>query len=143
MSRLSAFATAKDYVLRYGDVENESRLECLLEDASNYLKSLYAREFREEYSEGVHTSFDTNACAVVCAIVSRSLNVPAGMQGVSQASQGADVYSASYTFANPTGDFYITKSDKQRLGIGGVQIGTITPLIHSEEEQCNSSEQSQ
>lgn len=137
---MSSFATIEDYVLRYGATDDKTKLECLLNDASAYLRALYLREWREEYTAGVHASFDENACAVTCAIVSRSLNVPVGMQGVSQTSQSADVYSASFTFANPTGDFYITKSDRQRLGLGGVRIGTITPVIHIEGGQWNSSE---
>lgn len=137
---MTSFATVEDYVLRYGATDDETKLECLLNDASAYLRALYLREWHEEYIAGVHTSFDENACAVTCAIVSRSLSVPVGMQGVSQTSQSADVYSASFTFANPTGDFYISKSDRQRLGLGCVQIGTITPVIHIEGEQWNSSE---
>lgn len=130
---MSAFATYDDYVARYGSDVDRQRVTVLLDDASNFLKALYVEEWGEDYEEGVHTSFDDNACAVTCAIVARSVNVPAGMEGVSQASQGADVYSASFTFANPTGDFYISKSDKQRLGLGGMKIGTIAPLIHTEE----------
>jgi hypothetical protein len=127
---MSAFATKEDYINRYGVVLDEVKLECLLEDASNYLSALYLQEFGSEYKEGEHPMFDKNACAVTCGIVSRSLNVPVGMEGVSQASQGADSYSASYTFANPTGDFYLTKSDKQRLGIGGGRVFTIAPMVH-------------
>lgn len=132
---MSAFAEVDDYIKRYGADIDSARVEVLLEDASNFLKALYAQQWGADYEKGIHPTFDDNACAVVCAIVSRSLNVPAGMEGVSQASQGADVYSASFTFANPTGDFYISKSDKQRLGLGGCVIGTIAPLIHKEE--CN------
>lgn len=130
---MSAFATVTDYTSRYGAVDDEAQLTVLLEDASNFLKALYFEEWGVEYMQSVHPIFDDNACAVACAIVSRSLNVPAGMEGVSQASQGADCYSASFTFANPTGDIYISKSDKQRLGLGGMKIGTIAPLIHKEE----------
>lgn len=125
---MSAFATVDDYIKRYGTVEDTQRLECLLDDASDYLKALYYQEWGAEYTAGEHALFDAGALAVTCAIVSRTLNIPAGMEGVSQASQGADVYSASYTFANPTGDFYVTKSDKERLGIGNSCIGTICPL---------------
>ena len=132
---MSAFATVADYTKRYGAVDDEAQLGVLLEDASNFLKALYFEEWGTDYEAGTHAVFDANACAVTCSIVSRVLNVPAGMEGVSQASQGADIYSASFTFANPTGDFYISKSDKQRLGIGAMKIGTIAPLIHRDKEQ--------
>ena len=132
---MSAFAKEEDYIKRYGVVADVTKLNCLLEDASNYLLALYFQEWGEEYEQGKHPLFDSNACAVTCAIVARSLNVPVGMEGVSQVSQGADSYSASYTFANPTGDFYITKSDKQRLGIGNGGIFTIAPMIYKDHEE--------
>lgn len=125
---MAAFATADDYKARYGAVEDEARLTVLLEDATSYLLALYYKEYGEEYAQGVHPVFDASAPAVCCAMVSRTLNTPTGLEGVSNVSQSADVYSASYTFANPTGDFYLTKSDKERLGIGAATVGTIAPL---------------
>ena len=132
---MSAFATAEDYIARYGEVDDTARLTAQLEDASNYILSLYIAEYGEDYEKGAHPVFDLNAPAVVCGMVSRVLNVPADMAGVSTASQSADIYSASYTFANPTGDFYATKSDKERLGLGGTRIGTIEPLTAPIREQ--------
>lgn len=132
---MSAFATKEDYIKRYDTTVEDDRLNILLEDASNFLSALYFEEWGEEYKQGEHALFDANACAVTCAVVSRAINVPAGMEGVSQASQGADSYSASFTFANPTGDFYITKSDRQRLGMVGGGIFTIEPMINRDHEE--------
>lgn len=145
---MSAFATVEDYTARYGEVDDTDKLECLLLDASNYLQALYFTEYGEEYKQGERVLFDLNAPAVTCAIVARMLNVPAGMEGVSQTSQSADVYSASYTFANPTGDFYLTKSDKERLGIGAGVISSIKPLTDAdrrafEEEERKKHEEEQ
>lgn len=131
---MSAFASVDDYTKRYGAVDDTQRLECLLDDASDYLKALYFEEWGVEYSEGEHAIFDAGSLSVCCAIVSRTLNTPTGLEGVSQATQSADVYSASYTFSNPTGDFYLTKSDKDRLGIGGGCIGTICPQAYIDHE---------
>lgn len=135
---MSAFATINDYEARYGAVIDQSRVTVLLEDASNYLLALYRQEWSEDYAEGAHALFDLNACAVTCAVVSRVVNVPLGMEGISSASQGADSYSASYTFANPTGDFYITKAEKERLGFTGGFIGTIPPMIAADRERGES-----
>ena len=129
---MSAFATIEDYEARYGLVQDREKVTTLLGDASNYLSALYFQEWGEEYKAGGHSLFDLNACAVTCSIVSRVVNVPAGMEGVSQASQGADSYSASYTFANPTGDIYITKSERERLGFGGSGIFTIAPMTEKD-----------
>lgn len=125
---MEAFATTEDYKVRYGAVDDEAQLKVLLQDATAYLLSLYFAEYAQEYEKDAHPIFDLNAPAVCCAMVSRTLNTPDGMDGVSTMSQSADIYSASYTFANPTGDFYLTKSDKERLGMGGMSIGTIAPL---------------
>lgn len=130
---MSAFATVEDYERRYGAVNDCERLEVLLEDASNYLKALYLEEWGCDFSDADDEVFETNAPAVVCGIVSRTLNTPAGLEGVSQATQGAGSYSASYTFANPTGDFYLTKTDKTRLGFSArSMIGTIPPMLESD-----------
>lgn len=129
---MSTFATIEDYEARYGSVLDQDRVTTLLGDASNYLTALYFLEWGEEYKAGEHILFDLNVCAVTCSIVSRVTNVPAGMEGVSQASQGADSYSASYTFANPTGDIYITKSERERLGFGGSGVFTIPPMTEKD-----------
>lgn len=134
---MSAFAKAEDYVKRYGAVTDETQLNTLLEDASAYLTSLYIQQWGMEYTKGYHIMFDDNACAVTCAVVSRVLNVPSGMEGVSQVSQGADIYSASYTFANPTGDFYLTKADKERLGFVGGGVFSIEPMINRDHEETH------
>lgn len=127
---MKSFAEVSDYVKRYGEVEDEARVEVLLQDATNYLLSLYREAFGEDYQDGKKTQFDNNATAVTCAIVARSLNVPTGMEGITQTSQTAGSYSASYTFSNPSGDFYLTKADKSRLGLTiRAYIGSIPPLI--------------
>lgn len=131
---MSAFATVTDYTKRYGEVTDTEQLEVLLEDASNYLLSLYIQQWDTDYKEGDHQMFDKNVCAVTCAVVARVLNTPAGMEGVSQMSQGADIYSASYTFSNPAGDFYLTKADKERLGLVGGGVFTIAPMTDKDRE---------
>lgn len=127
---MSALATLEDYEARYGATSEPARVEVLLNDASNYVKALYLEEWGFEYLEGDSDVFAQNAPAVVCAIVSRVVNTPAGLEGVSQASQTAGSYNASFTYANPTGDFYLTKTDKARLGFTNrATIGTIAPML--------------
>ena len=120
-----AYATINDYKARYGTPESEERAEVLLADASSYLDSAYFARYHEEHEAGVHPTFDANACAVCCAMVARMLASSADMFGVSQYSQTAGSYTASATFSNPTGDMYVTKSDKQRLGLLGGRMRTI------------------
>ena len=54
---------------------------------------------------------------VTCRVVSRMLQSD-GMPGVTQESWGASPYSGSVSYANPSGDIYLTKFEKDLLGIG-------------------------
>ncbi len=54
---------------------------------------------------------------VTCRVVSRMLQSD-GMPGVTQESWGASPYSGSVSYANPSGDIYLTKFEKELLGIG-------------------------
>lgn len=122
-------ATVADYEVRYGAAEDPARVEALLKDASAMLLSAYESFWGEPYLTGAHPSFDRSASAVCCAIAHRALSVPAGLAGVTQYSQTAGSYNASVTYANPTGDLYIGKSDLKRLGLSGMRIGSIAPKI--------------
>ncbi|MFR5000299.1 MAG: hypothetical protein ACLUCU_07595 [Slackia sp.] len=45
------------------------------------------------------------------------------MAGVSNYSEGAAGITASVTYANPSGDLYMTATEKAALGIGGGFVG--------------------
>lgn len=49
--------------------------------------------------------------------VERILQSSGELAGVTQESWGASPYSGSMSYANPTGDFYLTKQEKELLGI--------------------------
>lgn len=131
---MDAFATVSDYEGRYGAADDQARVALLLEDATALLLSAYERHYGSEYEEGAHAAFDRNARAVCCAVVSRSLNVPTGMEGVSQLSQTAGSYSASATFSNPTGDMFVTKGDYKRLGIYGNTLRAIDAMTYADRQ---------
>lgn len=61
---------------------------------------------------------------VVCSMVKRAMIAGDQAEGVSQ--QTAGPY--SMTFANPTGDLYLTKSEKHDLGIGVQRAFTVDLL---------------
>lgn len=122
------FATAEDYAARYGEPSDPARVEALLADASAILLTAYEGRWGS-YAEGLHAAFDRSATAVACAMVSRALNVPEGMEGATQYSQTAGSYSASVTFANPTADLWLGKSDLRRLGLAGTRVGSIRPMV--------------
>ncbi|MFT8592432.1 MAG: hypothetical protein ABF747_02305 [Bifidobacterium sp.] len=54
---------------------------------------------------------------VVCAMVKRAM-IGADNVGVSSTQQTAGPFNESYNYANPLGDLYLTKAEKQRLGRG-------------------------
>lgn len=64
------------------------------------------------------------AADVVCEMVKAAASSPAEV-GVTQAQQTSGPYSQSMTFANPTGDLYLTKSQRRRLGCGGQRAASI------------------
>lgn len=131
----ASFASLEDYVSRYGEVDDEKRVTTLLADASNMLLSTYERRFGTTYVEGAHSAFDRSAKAVCCAIVSRALNIPTGMEGITNTSQTAGSYSASVTFANPAGDLYMTKGDLKTLGLTGQRIRSIDAMTWADRSQ--------
>lgn len=127
---MDAFATVADYVARCGPVEDgdESRVDALLEDASAYLRGAYQRHMGTRYLAGANQTFDENVKAVCVAMVARTVNAPVAMAGITQQSQTAGPYSSSFTFANPTGDLYLGRSDLKRLGLAGCRVRSIQAM---------------
>lgn len=138
MAETQSFATKADYEDRYGS-GIPGRVEVLLQDASALLRSNFIAYHQTAYKAGLNPRFDANACAVTCAIVARAINVPSGFEGASQYSQQAGVYQSTLTFANPTADLYITRSERARLGLSGIRIGSIQPMGKQEHEVADGS----
>lgn len=138
MAETKSFATKADYEARYGTGAPE-RVEVLLQDASALLRSNFIAYHQTAYREGLNSRFDENACAVTCAIVARAVNVPSGFEGASQYSQHAGPYASTLTFANPTADLYVTRSERARLGLSGVRIGSIQPMGKHDHEVSDGS----
>ncbi len=133
---MAAFATLADYEARRGAVaeSDKGRVEALLEDASAFLSGRFRVRMGADYAAGLNKTFDENAKAVCVAMVSRAVEVPADLSGVTQQSQSAGSYSASYTYANPTGDLYLGRSDLRRLGLCGSRVGSIAAMTWADRE---------
>lgn len=128
MAEQTPTVTVDDYAKRYGTPSDPERVDVLLTDAADMLLTAYERRWGA-YVEGAHPAFDRGFVAVACSVVSRAVNVPGGFAGVTQYSQTAGSYNASITYANPTGDLYLAKSDLKRLGLAGTRIWSIAPAI--------------
>ena len=128
MAEQTPTVTVEDYAKRYGEPADPCRVDALLSDASDMLITAYEGRWGA-YEEGAHAAFDRSFAAVACSIVSRAVNVPDGFAGATQYSQTAGSYNASVTFANPTADLWLGKSDLRRLGLTGMQIFSIAPMV--------------
>ena len=124
--------TLDEYAARYGTPPDPERVSALLSDACDMLLTAYEGRFGY-YVAGAHPAFDRGYKAVACSVVSRAVSVPDCFAGATQYSQTAGSYNASVTFANPTADLWLGKSDLRRLGLAGMRIGSIAPMIGDED----------
>ena len=113
-----AYATVEDLASRWRalDASEESRADVLLEDAAVVIDS---------YLRGKVASEDALR-VVSCNMVKRAMD--ADMSGVSQQTETAGPYSQTFTWANPNGDMYLTKRERDMLGPKG-RAGFFNPLL--------------
>lgn len=120
-----AYATVNDYEDRYGPLtaSQEDMVTVKLDDAAIVLD---ANVDTADPSEVMLARLKI----VSCAMVNRSMVAEAdGAVGVSNASYTMGPFSQSATFSNPSGDLYLTASEKRMLGISRGLIGSIRPVI--------------
>ena len=127
-----SFAGVDDYIARYGTSADLDRVAALLGDASAQLLAEYRHATGEDWAEGASALFDAAAPGVACAMVARALSSPGGMEGVTQVSQTGGPYTASVSFANPSGALWLSKSERSRLGLGGSRVWSICPMTDSD-----------
>ena len=119
-----AYATYEDVEARWRQLSTEEQDRCsiLLGDAAAILDSFVK----------VDESDDSQAellKVVSCDMVIRAMSVAADTFGVTQSSMTAGPYTQSWSYANPSGDLYLTKMEKRLLGIASGYIGSIEPSI--------------
>lgn len=119
-----AYATVSDLEARWRALneDEQARAEVLLEDAATYLDALVSIDPDDEEQQKVLSR-------VSCSMVQRVMSSDTDTYGLASTSMSAGVYSQSMTFANPSGDFYLTGFEKQLLGVTGAKIGTIRPKV--------------
>ena len=114
---MNAYATTEDLGKRWRTISDgeKERVETLLSDASALIAAEAAR---------VGLSFDepdpitaANLTAITCEVVKRAMLSPIDQASVTQQGINVGDYGMSMTYANPTGDLYLTASEKRRLGI--------------------------
>lgn len=116
-----AFATVADLEARWRDLSDaeEAQASVLLDDAAAYLQALV----------DVDTDDDVQAAnlkMVSCNMVKRAMSSSASDAfGVTNATATMGPFSQQVAYANPSGDMYVSKSERAILGIGTATIGSI------------------
>lgn len=103
------FASSDDLKARWPDLADTKLAETLLSDASQLI--------RDTCPGWAHASKAT-LIAIACAMVKRAMIAGSDNAGLSSTQETAGPYSQTLTYSNPTGDLYLTRAEKQRLGQG-------------------------
>lgn len=107
----TAFAQVSDLEDRWHTLTEaeKTKANALLSDATQLIKDMVPK-----WADIATATLK----AIVCAMVKRAMLNDDG--GITTQSQTTGPFSESFTYANPSGDLYLTKSEKQRLR-GGSQ----------------------
>lgn len=116
--RSAAFATVDDLeaAWRALDDAERSRAAKLLDYAERRIRAMLPPSWWED------ESITSNLEPVTVESVRRQMASQTGGLPVSQVSQTGGAYTASATFANPAGDWYLKADEKDVLGIGGCVV---------------------
>ena len=115
-----AYATIGDIESRWRvlSTDEAARAAALLEDAATII-------------DAYGTPNEDAARVVSCNMVIRAMSASSlDTFGVTQSSMTAGPYTQSWTYSNPSGDMYLTKTERKMLGFAGGYIGSIEPAIH-------------
>lgn len=120
-----AYALVSDIEARWRDLTTteEARAGVLIDDASAMLDRLVRIDPNDSNQAAVLKT-------VCCNMVIRAMSATdSDAFGVSTSSMTAGPYSQSFNYANPSGDMYLTKTEKRLLGVTSGYIGSIRPKI--------------
>lgn len=118
------YATVEDLEARWRTLtaDERDRAGVLLEDAAVRLDSACP-------PSDPPTAQELAARKIVsCEMVKRAMATSGGIGGVGVTSvqQGAGPYQETVQFSNPTGDLYLSKSDRKLLGCGAQEAFTVS-----------------
>ena len=116
------YATVDDIEARWRPLStaDQTRAAALISDATVMIDSLVTID---------DTTLD-RANVVCCNMVIRAMSASQSDSfGLSQSSMTAGPYTQSWSYANPSGDMYMTKMEKRMLGITQGYVRSIRPKI--------------
>jgi hypothetical protein len=124
---MEPFATADDLEKRWRVLTDSEKTQAgtLLGDATSLISAKLSRS-------GIPASeIDENLLeSICCNVVKRSMMSGTDEAPMSQFSNTVGPFAASYTYANPTGDIYLTSAEKTALGINRQRVGSLRPALH-------------
>lgn len=103
------FASSDDLKARWPDLSDTEVAGTLLSDASQLI--------RDTCPGWAHASAAT-LTAIACAMVKRAMIAGSDNAGLTSTQETTGPFSQTWNFSNPTGDLYLTRAEKQRLGQG-------------------------
>ena len=120
-----AYATVADVLKLLPDLsaDGQQKAETLLDYAANILDALVNVDPTDEQQAALLSQVSVN---MVVRAVSASM---ADAFGASNMSMTAGAYSQSWTYSNPSGDLYLTKLERQLLGISASYIGSVPAKV--------------
>lgn len=124
---MEAFATTRDLENRWRELDGteKERAETLLLDATAKITSMCNDSgVTIEATDEVQAH---NLKAITCEMVKRAMLSAVDTAPVTNYSQGAGGYTESFTYANPTGNLYLTSDEKKLLGIKRQRIFSVKP----------------
>lgn len=137
-----AFATPEDLASRWRALSpsETERAEALLDDAAIYLQAEFVRCSKEidPEDEFLASALKIVSCSMVKRVMASSGTTALGIDGdFTQLSKTAGSFTEQYTFANPSGDMYITAREYKLLGIPQnstkiAQIGLVMQAVDNE-----------
>lgn len=129
------FATVEELSKRWPSLSpsDHDQAEVLLEDASLLIEAEYRRAGIEIDPDD---EFGVSARKIVCCSIVKRV-MASGVDGdYTQMSQTAGSFTQQYTFANPSGDMYITAREYKMLGLPPKNTGIcqIAPKVRDRNE---------
>ena len=125
-----AYAAVSDIEARWRDLSTseEARAGVLIDDASAMLTALVDVDASDAGQAALLK-------AVCCNMVIRSMIATEGDTfGLSQQSVTAGPYTQMSSFVNPSGDMYLTKTEKRLRGVTSGYIRDIRPMMAGEHD---------
>lgn len=124
------FATVEELEERWRTLttDEEARATNLLKDASYMILARCAGANEVDDDDSAEQAQRESVLrSIVCAMVQRSMTAGGDAPGVKTSQETAGPFSRSFTFANPTGDMYLTSAEMKLLPCGK-QVAFTVPM---------------